>query len=92
MTNDPGLATKSDLTVIEGRLLNAIRSMDERIDIRITSLEYVMQRRFHFVAEQLTQLHNKFDGLQKDLDEISDTLENHERRIQRLERRRQVAA
>lgn len=84
MANNHEPVTKSDLQAMEERILKAVASMND-----------VMQRQFHFVAEQLTGLHEKFESFQKDLDELielGDTLENHERRIQRLERRRALTA
>ena len=77
--------TKADLEAMEERLLKAISSMND-----------TMERQFHFVAEQLTKTLDGIDELKKDLnaavDDIQETLDNHQLRIQRLERRPPVPA
>ena len=77
MANDQTPATKADIQTI----LNAI-----------ASLEKAMQQQFDFVAEKLTELLEKTDVLQDARVRLDETVDDHERRIRRLERRRVVLA
>ncbi|OGK51430.1 hypothetical protein A2966_03115 [Candidatus Roizmanbacteria bacterium RIFCSPLOWO2_01_FULL_41_22] len=78
-------ATKEELNSKFDALDNKINKVDKKIDDKIDSLSEVMTKEFQTVIEMIGDMIARFDRQDEQIKEQSSTLDDHERRLDKVE-------